>query len=168
MLNFQSAARAERRRLASLADFDERRQLLLPAYKLWGYANVFAKGFLLTRRPSGAVPRVSWNRDDFAGWSLQYDPELPVAYSLGDTVSVAVLGHAFAEGRSQTQAQIAANIRRCAERSGQDAVDEYVTWLSGRYIVMVSYGVELDVYNDPLASRACYWYEVKCPRFCSV
>lgn len=150
--------RQEQRRLAALAELERRELQLRPAYKVWGYKNVFAKGFLVTRSATAQPPRDNWVRAKVGSWHIVHDPELEVQVASHEAdPRVAVLGHAFAEGGPRQRGRVAQRLQRAA-RSGRDAVEDEVTWLSGRYVVLVDWGDELDVYNDPLATRACYWH----------
>lgn len=151
-------ARGDRRRLAALTDLGQRERRLRPGYRVWGYKNFFAKGFLVTRAAAVELPGDTWLRERLGDWHLQRDPDLPAQFAGSGDRSVVVLGYAFAEGGPGTRSKIAARVLRALEGGGQAAVDAEVTWLSGRFVVLVHRGDELDVYHDPLGSRACYWY----------
>lgn len=153
--------RSERRRRKALADFHRREQLLRPGYKIWGYKNTFAKGFVVTDGPSPYAPREQWEHRSVGRWHVRLDPVLDSLHAAEGSTEVLVLGQAFDEGGPKTRGRVAQNLLRAvAGQSGvdaqTDAVDEVVTWLSGRYVVLVARGDRLDVYTDPLATRSVY------------
>ncbi|MDO5495646.1 MAG: hypothetical protein Q4G64_08035 [bacterium] len=143
----------------------------LPAYKRWGYNNTFAKGFLLTPEflPDLVHPR--WQRLGIGPYHLQVDPELPhesasaipraVSATRGPSTSSAPTGSAaiilgYAWDQSGRRSGIAKHLLRLTT---QDELDEYITWLTGRFVILVWREGRLLVYSDPLATRSVYHHE---------
>ncbi|WAC66780.1 hypothetical protein OVA14_03125 [Agrococcus sp. SL85] len=153
--------RPERQRLRALRELDAEQHRLRPAYKLWGYTNPFAKGWLLTRG-SAEPPVDRWASTSVGPWRLLLDPELELRRADAGDVTVVILGQAFDDRGPQGRDRIARRLLRAAtlpdaSRSRQQ-VDEAVVWLSGRFVVIVRHGERLDVHGDPLASRSVYWH----------
>ncbi|WP_282826205.1 hypothetical protein [Gulosibacter sediminis] len=177
----QDARDPEARRLATIREFHRHEQQLKPAYKHWGYKNVFAKGFIGIRGVEPELPRERWQRLTLGDWHFAIDPELEHRQAVGERCAVLILGHAFAAATDAPgTARSDADARRATVASRRDAVagnllaaaradlatgasrtrvDELVTWLSGRFVAFVLRGGELDVYGDPMATRACYYLD---------
>lgn len=178
----QDARDPEPRRLAAIRKFHRHEQQLKPAYKHWGYKNVFAKGFIGIRGVEPELPRERWQRLTLDDWHFAIDPELEHRQAVGERCAVLILGHAFAPATDAPggTARSDADARRATVASRRDAVagnlvaaaradlaagasrtrvDELVTWLSGRFVAFVLRGEELDVYGDPMATRACYYLD---------
>ncbi|MDJ1370959.1 hypothetical protein [Gulosibacter molinativorax] len=169
--------RSETKRLKTLADLEQRQQRLRPAYKIWGYKNVFAKGFLITKGAIDYAPHEKWETLEFGPWRAQLDPELErQSASYGD-FGILILGQVFDDRGPAKRHEIAARLlktlrsvepRPLAEpvedlaepvEVPRKAMDEAITWLSGRYVVFVRRGETLDIYGDPMATRSCYWHD---------
>jgi hypothetical protein len=152
----------EARRLEAVRELHRHEAQLKPAYKHWGYKNVFAKGFIGVRGVDPELPRDRWVRVRLGEWHFALDSDLEYRLAGDADVAVLVLGHAFddagAAGRDAVPQRIL-EVARADVRAGQarTAVDEVLTWLSGRFVVFVWRGGELDVYGDPMATRACYY-----------
>lgn len=178
----EQAHTPEERRLAAVREFHRHERQLAPAYKHWGYKNVFAKGFIGIRGVEPELPRERWQRLTFGDWHFAIDPELEHRQAVGERCAVLILGHAFAPAtdapggtaRSDADARlatvasrrdaVAANLLAAARAdlaagASRTRVDELVTWLSGRFVAFVLRGEELDVYGDPMATRACYYLD---------
>lgn len=163
MLDALRVDRDERRRAQALHDLRRREQQLRPAYKIWGYKNVFAKGFLVTRDPTTPAPLESWEHESIGAWHVRLDPALDRQGARSERADVLVLGQAFDEDGPRTRARVADRILHAIARSTDPstqtrALDELIAWLSGRYLVLVARGERLDVYGDPLATRSLYWH----------
>lgn len=163
MLESLLGDRDERRRARALQEFHQREQQLRPAYKIWGYKNVFAKGFLVTRGPTTAAPLESWGRESVGAWHVRLDPALDRQAARSERAEVLVLGQAFDDGGPRTRERVAERILQAIAGSTDPAVqtralDERIAWLSGRYLVLIARGDRLDVYGDPLATRSLYWH----------
>jgi hypothetical protein len=159
--SLRESARAREHRRA-MQELERRERQLRPGYKVWGYKNVFAKGFLVTRGDA-APPRSSWERTAIGRWRALVDPELERDSASSPTAAVLVLGQAFDDSGTRSRSRVAARILRAAEAPGgadaqTAAIDAVVTWLSGRYVVLVARGDRLDAYTDPLAARSLYWH----------
>ncbi|HJE51152.1 MAG TPA: hypothetical protein K8V15_04120, partial [Tessaracoccus flavescens] len=102
----------ERRRSRLLTDVQREQASLRPGYKIWGYKNVFAKGFLLTREATAYSPRDNWLHSRFGRWHLQHDPLLAVQEAGTDELGVMVLGEAFDDGGPTSRAGVAAALQR--------------------------------------------------------
>ncbi|WP_109471319.1 hypothetical protein [Ornithinimicrobium cavernae] len=155
---------AEAVRRQALKELSARERLLLPGYKLWGYKNHFAKGFLVTDGDTDYIPREGWERLSLGPWRVQVDPLLPHQLVEQGEVGVLVLGYAFDDRGPQGREHVPAHLLRVLTRhpepaAGRRALDEVIAWLSGRYLVLVRRGAELDVYGDPMATRTCYWHK---------
>lgn len=191
----EQACTPEEQRLAAVRELHKHEQQLAPAYKHWGYKNVFAKGFIGIRGVEPELPRERWQRLTLGEWHFAIDPELEHREVTAGEVSVLVLGHAFARAndsnaatdapgtrgntrpdaaRAATSApnstvssrrdEVAGNIAAAAladlaEGTARTRVDGLVTWLSGRFVIFVLRGDELDVYGDPMATRTCYYLD---------
>lgn len=162
MLDALRAGRSREHRRA-LQALERRERQLRPGYKVWGYKNAFAKGFLVTRGATAVPPRESWQRSTLGPWHVLVDPELERSAASSPSATVLVLGQAFDDGGPRTRAQVAERILRAVARAdgvdaGTAALDEAISWLSGRYVVLVARADRLDVYSDPLAARSVYWH----------
>lgn len=152
-----------RQRQDAARELRRREQLLRPGYKIWGYKNVFAKGFVATRGSSAFSPVEGWDHLNVGGWHVRLDPVLERQVARAGETEVLVLGHAFDEGGPKTRDRVAATILRAATthpttEAQTRALDETIAWLSGRYLVLVARGDRLDAYGDPLATRSLYWH----------
>ncbi|MCH1884313.1 hypothetical protein [Agrococcus sp. ARC_14] len=163
MLDALLGNRDERRRRKAVDDLGRREQLLRPGYKVWGYQNVFAKGFVVTDGPSAFSPREGWDHLSIGRWHVRLDTVLERQHAASSVAEVLVLGQAFDDGGPKTRDRIAERILRAVSKHpGVDeqtrALDETIAWLSGRYVVLVARGDRLEVYGDPLATRSVFWH----------
>ncbi len=163
MLDALLGRRLERQQRQAVDDFHRREQQLRPGYKVWGYRNVFAKGFLVTDGAVDYAPRESWDRLSIGRWHVRLDPALERQAAASPAGQVLVLGQAFDDAGPRRRGGVAERILRAlAKASGLDAqtraLDEAIAWVAGRYVVLVARGDRLDVYGDPLATRSAYWH----------
>ncbi|KAA6434885.1 hypothetical protein FQ330_03700 [Agrococcus sediminis] len=163
MLEALLGDRHERRQRQAMQAFRRREQQLRPAYKVWGYKNVFAKGFLVTRGPTAHTPVETWAHDAVGPWHVRVDPVLDRQVARGERAEVLVLGQAFDDGGPKTRDRVAERILRAVTAHPDSAaqtraLDETIAWLSGRYVVLVARGERLDAWGDPLATRSLYWH----------
>jgi hypothetical protein len=163
MLDGRLGDRHERRRREAVKDLHRREQLLRPGYKVWGYKNIFAKGFVVTAGPTPFSPRDNWEHLTVGRWHVRLDPVLERQHASSPATEVLVLGQAFDDDGAKRRGRVASRILQAvADRDGAaeqtDALDETIAWLSGRYVVLVARGDRLDVYGDPLATRSVYWH----------
>ncbi|MGO1544810.1 MAG: hypothetical protein ACTHXA_10785 [Gulosibacter sp.] len=165
--------RAETKRLRALQDLERRQHELLPGYKIWGYKNIFAKGFLITRGAAGYSPREEWDYLEFGQWRVCLDSVLEHQIALstttaqdGEQTGVLILGQVFDDRGPARRGEIASRLLKTITKAGagrevsRRAADDAITWLSGRFIVFVMRGDVLDVYGDPMASRSCFWHDI--------
>jgi len=163
MLEALRGDRRAREQRRALQDLQRREGQLRPGYKVWGYKNTFAKGFLVTRDSAATPPREGWDQIAAGPWRVLVDPELEHRSAAAPGAEVVVLGQAFDDGGARTRDGVAERILRAARAEGSadaqtSALDAVLTWLSGRYVVLVARGERLDVYTDPLAARSVYWH----------
>lgn len=164
MLQPLLCARDDRRRSRAVADMHRREQQLRPAYKLWGYKNVFAKGFIATRGTAAPKPVERWQTTPVGDWHVHLDPVLEHRAAASASAAVLVLGQAFDDRGPAGRDRVADRILRAATGHAHPgaatrALDEVMTWLSGRFVVLVARGDRLDVWGDPLASRSLFWHD---------
>ena len=76
MLDALRDRREARLRAQAASEYERRQQLLRPGYKIWGYKNAFAKGFVATQGPSTYAPRQHWDHLTVGTWHLRLDPVL--------------------------------------------------------------------------------------------
>ncbi|WP_072312867.1 hypothetical protein [Agrococcus sp. Marseille-P2731] len=163
MLDALLGNRHERRRRQAVADFHRREQQLRPGYKVWGYKNVFAKGFVVTDGPTPFTPREGWDHLTVGRWHVRLDPVLERQLARSAVGEVLVLGQAFDDAGPKRRDRVAERILQAMSRAQgseaqTDALDESIAWVSGRYVVLVARGERLDVYGDPLASRSAFFH----------
>lgn len=163
MLDALLGRRLERQQRQAVDAFHRREQQLRPGFKVWGYKNVFAKGFLVTAAPVDYAPRAEWDRLTVGRWHVRLDPALERQSAASPAAGVLVLGQAFDDAGPKRRDGVAERILRALGRaSGADAqtaaLDETIAWITGRYVVLVARGDRLDVYGDPLATRSVYWH----------
>lgn len=163
MLEALRGDRRAREQRRALQELQRRERQLRPGYKVWGYKNAFAKGFLVSRDAEAPSPREDWERIAIGRWHALVDPELEHRSAASPNAQVLVLGQAFDDGGAPTRDGVAERILRAAQADGgvatqTSAMDAVLTWLSGRYVVLVARGERMDVYTDPLAARSVYWH----------
>ncbi|WP_413316674.1 hypothetical protein AA0Z99_08530 [Agrococcus sp. 1P02AA] len=163
MLDALLGKRREHRRRQALADLRRREQQLRPGYKVWGYANTFAKGFVVTDGPTPFAPREGWDHLTVGRWHVRLDPVLERQAARSAVAEVLVLGQAFDDAGPKRRDRVAERIlqalsRQTGHAAQTDALDESIAWVSGRYVVLVARGERLDVYGDPLASRSAFFH----------
>lgn len=107
----EQACTPEEQRLAAVRELHKHEQQLAPAYKHWGYKNVFAKGFIGIRGVEPELPRERWQRLTLGEWHFAIDPELEHREVTAGEVSVLVLGHAFARANDSNAATDAPGTR---------------------------------------------------------
>lgn len=167
-----SATEEGRRRLA-LRRMTWERQRMKPGVLWWRYSNAFAKGFLITRGKRAAAAMDGWQELQFGPWHVQRDPLLDHLVAEQGEWGVLVLGQAFDEHGPRTRSGLARRMLALLKKSSanpaagaggteglarsRDQMDETISWLSGRYLILVRRGDCLDVYGDPIATRSCYW-----------
>lgn len=121
----------------------------------------FGRGYLFARgEEPHFVPR-GWEHLSICGLDLWHDERLPVEVCASDDFDGAaiVIGTAIdSDVHSSDQSEICRNLMEAAG-SGSDlpALDEYVTWLGGRYVILMVNGETMRIYGDATASRSCFW-----------
>lgn len=153
----------ERQRRQAVRDLHRREHELRPGYRVWGYKNSFAKGFLVTDGSTPFTPHEHWDHLGVGRWHVRLDPDLERQHSSSAAAEVLVLGQAFDDGGPSKRHGIAERILRAVANARgveaqTEALDETVAWISGRYVVLVARGERLDVYGDPLATRSVFWH----------
>lgn len=143
-----------------------RHYLLEPAYNVRAYRNVFSHGYLATTDHGRQAPVQGWHRAQVGHWNVFHDPAVRVTTAGGqdpEPPTVLIIGDVFDDDQDGGADDIAARIAGLGLAEGVsgarqvEAIDEYVTWLSGRFVVFCWHGDELFVWPDPMASRLCYW-----------
>ena len=121
----------------------------------------FGRGYLIARgqRPH-FVPR-GWEHLSICSLDLWHDKRLPVEICASDDFDWAaiLIGTAIdSDLHSNDQSEICRTLMEAAS-SGSDlrALDEYVTWLGGRFVILMVNGETMRVYGDATASRSCFW-----------
>ncbi|WP_405216950.1 hypothetical protein [Agrococcus sp. Ld7] len=163
MLDALRSHRRERQRRDAVAAFHRREHELRPGYKVWGYKNSFAKGFVVTDGPTPFAPHEHWDHLTVGRWHVRLDPDLERQHATSPAAEVLVLGQAFDDGGPSKRRGVAGRIvRGLANARGVEAqtaaLDEMIAWISGRYVVLIARGERLDVYGDPLATRSVFWH----------
>ena len=121
----------------------------------------FGRGYLFARgEEPHFVPR-GWEHLSIFGLDLWHDERLPVEVCASDDFDGAaiIIGTAIdSDVHSSDQSEICRNLMEAAG-SGSDlpALDEYVTWLGGRYVILMVNGETMRIYGDATASRSCFW-----------
>lgn len=121
----------------------------------------FGRGYLLARgEKPHFVPR-GWEHLSICGLDLWHDRRLPVEICASKDFdgAVVLIGTAIdSDLRSNDQAAICRCLMEAASGDSDfRALDEYVTWLGGRYVMCMVSGDMLRIYGDATASRSCFW-----------
>lgn len=121
----------------------------------------FGRGYLFAKGCKPHFVPSEWRHVSSAGFDLWHDVRLPVDVCVGDDSdkTVILIGTAI---DSDLQSSNQSEIGRCLigaanEGSTFRALDEYVSWLGGRYVIVVIDGEALRIYGDATASRSCFW-----------
>lgn len=121
----------------------------------------FGRGYLIARgEKPHFIPR-GWEHISSCGLDLWHDPRLPVEVSTSDDTDVTIflIGTALdSDLLSSDQSEICRCLMESAS-NGTDfrALDDYITWLGGRYVIVVITGETMRIYGDATASRSCFW-----------
>lgn len=121
----------------------------------------FGRGYLIARgQGPHFVPR-RWEHLSICGLDLWHDKRLPVEICASDDFDWAaiLIGTAIdSDLHSNDQSEICRTLMEAAS-SGSDlrALDEYVTWLGGRFVILMVNGETMRIYGDATASRSCFW-----------
>lgn len=119
----------------------------------------FPKGFLLTQERKAGAP--SWFETTTLGgsWVIHYDPALELAVRRGPHFTISIIGVAYSPtlGVTTPNEALEALERNFAGRCSLDRFVEFVTHLSGRYVVAVTGQDKLMVAGDPLGSITTWW-----------
>lgn len=121
----------------------------------------FGRGYLFARgEQPHFVPR-GWEHLFICGLDLWHDKRLPVEICASDDFDWAaiLIGTAIdSDLHSNDQSEICRTLIEAAS-SGSDAgaLDEYVTWLGGRFVILMVNGETMRIYGDATASRSCFW-----------
>ena len=121
----------------------------------------FGRGYLLARgEEPHFVPR-GWEHLSVCSLDLWHDERLPVEICASDDFDGAaiLIGKAIdSDLHSSDQSEICRTLMEAAS-SGSDfrALDEYVTWLGGRFAILMVKGETMRIYGDATASRSCFW-----------
>lgn len=163
MLDALLGKHRERQRRQAVRELHRREHELRPAFKVWGYKNTFAKGFVITDGSTPFAPHEHWDHLTVGRWHVRLDSDLERQLASSPAAQVLVLGHAFDDAGPAKRHTVADRIARAvAQAQGvaaqTDALDEAIAWISGRYVVLVARGDRLDVYGDPLATRSVFWH----------
>lgn len=127
------------------------------------YRNFFAQGWVLTSGPTPELPP-NWISSRFGNLRFLYDPSLAVQHKgapEGD-VELLLLGHAADSERELSNSREVGGYLYdvlCGDDSDFRALDDAVTWLGGRFVVVARRGESICVHVDASASRSCYWGE---------
>ena len=121
----------------------------------------FGRGYLFAKGEGPHfVPR-GWEHLSICGLDLWHDERLPVEICASDDFDGAaiLIGKAIdSDLHSSDQSEICRTLMEAAG-SGSDfrALDEYVTWLGGRFVILMVNGETMRIYGDATASRSCFW-----------
>ena len=121
----------------------------------------FGRGYLFVRGEEPHFVPGGWEHLSVCGLDLWHDERLPVEICASEDFEGAavLIGTAIdSDVHSSDQSEICRNLME-ATGSGSDwpALDEYVTWLGGRYVILMVNGETMRIYGDATASRSCFW-----------
>ena len=102
-----------------------------------------------------------WERLSICDLDLWHDERLPVEICAPDDFEWAaiLIGTAIdSDLHSSDHSEICRRLIEAAS-SGSEfrALDEYVTWLGGRFVILMVNGETMRIYGDATASRSCFW-----------
>lgn len=119
----------------------------------------FPKGFLLTQEREVKAP--GWfEKTDLGGqWVIHHDPAVELAVKRGPHYSIFIVGVAYSQtlGVTTSHEAIDSLERIFAGSASLNTFVEFVTHLSGRYVVAVTGNESLMMAGDPLGSIATWW-----------
>lgn len=121
----------------------------------------FGRGYLIARGEEPHFVPSGWEHLSICGLDLWHDERLPVETCASDDFDGAaiLIGTAIdSDLCSSDRSEICRSLMGAA-CSGSDfrALDEYVTWLGGRYVILMVNGETMRIYGDATASRSCFW-----------
>lgn len=121
----------------------------------------FGRGYLIARGEEPHFVPSGWERLAICDLDLWHDERLPVEICAPDDFEGAaiLIGTAIdSDLHSSNQSEICRRLMEAAS-SGSDllALDEYVTWLGGRFVILMVNGETMRIYGDATASRSCFW-----------
>ena len=121
----------------------------------------FGRGYLLAKGCKPHFVPSEWRHVSSGGLDVWHDARLPVEVCIGDDSdkTVILIGTAIdSDLQSNKQAEICRSLIAAANGDSTfRALDEYVSWLGGRYVIVVIVGEALRIYGDATASRSCFW-----------
>ena len=125
----------------------------------------FPKGFLLIQEREDTGERETstpgWFEETSlgGGWVIRHDPALELAAKRGQHFTISVIGVAYSLslGVTSPSEALEALERVFAGRDSLDRFVQFVTQLSGRFVVAVTGQDTLMIAGDPLGSIATWW-----------
>lgn len=106
-----------------------------------------------------------WEHLSICGLDLWHDERVPIEICAPDEFDGAaiLIGTAIdSDLHSSNQSEICRSLMEAASSgSGFRALDEYVTWLGGRFVILMVNGETMRIYGDATASRSCFWAETE-------
>lgn len=121
----------------------------------------FGRGYLFVRGEEPHFVPSGWEHLSICDVDLWHDERLPVEVCAPDDFDGAaiLIGTAIdSDLHSSNQSEICRSLMEAACSSSESrALDEYVTWLGGRFVILMVNGETMRIYGDATASRSCFW-----------
>lgn len=143
-------------------DMERRSQSWVPASESHAYRNVFAQGWFLGSGEDSVELPAAWVSTVFGKKNFSCDPALQVQHKGSEQqhYQLLLLGQATDSAKKLRNSQQVATELYSVLKNNPDSwaeLDEAVTWLGGRFVVIARRGQETRVHVDAMASRSCYW-----------
>lgn len=140
----------------------KRSQTWAPASETHNYRNVFAQGWFLGSEGGNLSLPPTWVSTIFGEKNFSCDPTLQVVHrgSSQQQFQLLLLGQASDSAKKLRNGQQVATELYSVLKSNPHSwkeLDEAVTWLGGRFVVIARKSSEIRVHVDAMASRSCYW-----------
>ena len=125
-----------------------------------GEVRAFSRGYEFSNQGFlQPPPSPRWKELALGEGRLRVEENLPVALAQKRGVSVAVLGLAIDSEEGISDSDLIADRIADLILSGNslEAIDEYVLWLGGRFVLIAGCEDRWRIHVDAMASRSCYW-----------
>lgn len=118
------------------------------------YSEYCANGFLLCKQQI----TLPWEKELLGEYFFYYSETTEYFIHTQNNLQVVIIGNAYDLDSNDKSNQVAETIAKKLEISLSDSLD-YITYLAGRFLIIIRNGDNLSIIPDSHCTYACYWSE---------
>ena len=118
------------------------------------YSEYCSNGFLLCKQDIS----LPWQKEKFGEYNFYYSETTEYQINAESNLKILIIGNAYDLNVSEKNHYIATTILEKLKESLKNALD-YITYLAGRFLIILKNDTELFIIPDSHCTYACYWSE---------